>query len=61
MALSSSGPLGNKATARAEQLRRDLDGMGLWEETLYLAMGRERLREFARSLCEHSGVKYTDR
>ena len=37
-------------TTWAEQLRRDLDGMGLWE-AWYLAMGREKFTEFATSLC----------
>ena len=35
---------------RAEQLSRDLDGMDLWE-AWYLAMDREKWREFATSLC----------
>ena len=39
----------------AEQLSRDLDGMGLWE-AWYLAMDWEKWREFATSLC-CSGVR----
>ena len=38
---SSSNPL---------VLSRDLDGMGLWE-AWYLAMDREKWREFTTSLC----------
>ena len=37
-------------TTWAEQLSRDLDGMGLWE-AWYLAMDRQKWREFATSLC----------
>ena len=39
----------------AEQLSRDLDGIGLWE-AWYMAMDREKWREFATSLC-CSGVR----
>ena len=43
-------PRGRPRTTWAEQLSRDLDGMGLWE-AWYLAMDREKWREFATSLC----------
>ena len=46
-------PLGRPRTTWAEQLGRDLDGMGLWE-AWYL--DREKWREFATSLC-CSGVR----
>ena len=48
-------PRGRPRTTWAEQLSRDLDGMGLWE-AWYLAMDREKWREFATSLC-CSGVR----
>ena len=41
---------GRPRTTWAEQLSRDLDGMGLWE-AWYLAMDSEKWREFATSLC----------
>ena len=48
-------PRGRPRTTWVEQLSRDLDGMGLWE-AWYLAMDREKWREFATSLC-CSGVR----
>ena len=48
-------PRGRPRTTWPEQLSRDLDGMGLWE-AWYLAMDREKWREFATSLC-CSGVR----
>ena len=48
-------PCGPPRTTWPEQLSRDLDGMGLWE-AWYLAMDREKWREFATSLC-CSGVR----
>ena len=48
-------PRGRPRTIWAEQLSRDFDGMGLWE-AWYLAMDREKWREFATSLC-CSGVR----
>ena len=39
-------PRGRPRTSGAEQLKRDLDDMGFWE-AWYLAMDRERWREFA--------------
>ena len=52
-------PRGRPRTTWAEQLSRDLDGLGLWE-AWYLATDREKWREFATSLC-CSGVRYIDR
>ena len=45
-------PRGRPHTTWAEQLSRDLDGMGLWE-AWYLAMDRElgMVEGFATSLC----------
>ena len=43
-------PRGRLRNSWAEQLSRDLDGMGLWE-AWYLAMDRDGWREFATSLC----------
>ena len=43
-------PRGRPRITWAEQLRRDLDGTGLWD-AWYLAMNRDRWREFAKSLC----------
>jgi len=48
-------PRGLPRITSAEQLRRDLDGMGLWE-AWYLAMDRDRWKEFATILC-CSGVR----
>ena len=57
---SAPGPGWKRSCGRpratwVEQLSRDLDGMGLWE-AWYLAMDREKWREFATSLC-CSGVR----
>ena len=43
-------PRGRPRTTWAEQLRRNLDVMGLWE-AWYLAMDRDCWREFATCLC----------
>ena len=43
-------PRGRPRTTWAEQLSRDLEGMGLWE-VWYLAMDRKKWREFATSLA----------
>jgi len=48
-------PRGRPRTTWAEQLSRDLDGMGLWE-VWYLAMDREKWRELTTSFC-CSGVR----
>ena len=48
-------PRGRSRTTWAEQLSKDLDGMGFWE-AWYLAMDREKWREFTTSLC-CSGVR----
>ena len=48
-------PCRRPRTTSAKQLSRDLDGMGLWE-AWYLAVDREKWREFATSLC-CSGVR----
>jgi hypothetical protein len=42
-------PRGRPRITWAEQLKRDLVGMGLWE-AWYLAMDRDKWREFAKSL-----------
>ena len=53
-------PRGRPRTSWTEQLRRDMDGTGLWE-AWYLAMDRERWREFATSLCCSDVIREIDR